>query len=100
MVILILAWGNAIACGTTPALAALSQHTWLFLVLSGLATRAPQPHYFWALRLGPVSKVAPFCKPGVASLLAVAVLGEAIWVRGVLVLVWGWRFPLIFTKKA
>lgn len=49
---------------------ALSGHTWLFLVLSGLATGVSWVCYFRALKIGDASKVAPVDK---MSLLLVAV---------------------------
>ena len=49
---------------------ALSSKTWLFLVLSGLATGASWVCYFRALKVGDASKVAPVDK---LSLLLVAV---------------------------
>jgi transporter family protein len=48
----------------------LSSRTWLFLVLSGLATGASWVCYFRALKIGEASKVAPVDK---LSLLLVAV---------------------------
>jgi transporter family protein len=48
----------------------LSQKTWLFLTLSGLATGASWVCYFRALKIGDASKVAPVDK---LSLLLVAV---------------------------
>lgn len=101
VVILLLTWGIALARGATAGLPALTQRTWVFLVLSGLATGASWLCYFRALKLGPVTKVAPVDKLSVALslLLAVAFLGETISVRGALgaglilagtvVLVWG-----------
>ena len=53
---------------------ALSQRTWLFLTLSGLATGASWVCYFRALKVGEASKVAPVDK---LSLLLVAVF--AFW---------------------
>ena len=101
VVILVLAWGIAIARGATVGLPALTGRTWLFLVLSGLATGASWLCYFRALKLGPVSKVAPVDKLSVALslLLAVVFLGETLSLKGALgaglilagtlVLVWG-----------
>ena len=59
VVILLLAWGIALARGVTGELPALTGRTWQFLVLSGVATGASWLCYFRALTLGPVSKVAP-----------------------------------------
>jgi transporter family protein len=50
----------------------IDRRTWIFLLLSGLATGASWLCYFRALKLGPVSQVAPRDK---LSLLLVAVLG-------------------------
>lgn len=84
VVVLVLAWGIALARGATAALPDLSARTWLFLGLSGLATGASWLCYFRALKLGPVTRVAPVDKLSVALalLLAVAFLGETISVRG------------------
>lgn len=58
----------------------LSSRTWLFLILSGLATGLSWICYFRALQLGPVSKVAPIDKMslGLTILIAVTFLGETI----------------------
>jgi transporter family protein len=84
VVILLLAWGIAVARGATAGLPQLTGRTWIFLVLSGLATGASWLCYFRALKLGPVSKVAPVDKLSVALslLLAVVFLGEVITWKG------------------
>ena len=86
VVILLLAWGIALARGATAGLPALAGRTWLFLVLSGLATGASWLCYFRALQLGPVSKVAPVDKLSVALslLLAAVFLGETLDLKGAL----------------
>ena len=86
VVILLLAWGIVLARGATAGLPALAGRTWLFLVLSGLATGASWLCYFRALQLGPVSKVAPVDKLSVALalLLAVVFLGETLSMKGAL----------------
>ncbi|MGO4701777.1 EamA family transporter [Dyella sp. 2RAB6] len=58
--------------------AGLSWQTWLFLVLSGIATGLSWLCYYRALQLGPVSKVAPIDKLSVAFVivLGLLVLGE------------------------
>ena len=57
---------------------ALSPRTWLFLVLSGLATGASWVCYFRALKVGDASKVAPVDKLSLLLVVvfAVAFLGE------------------------
>jgi transporter family protein len=61
VVILIFAWGIVLATGESK-LSGISSKTWLFLFLSGLATGASWLCYFQALKLGPISKVAPIDK--------------------------------------
>ena len=58
--------------------AGLPWHSWLFLVLSGVATGLSWLCYYRALQLGPVSKVAPIDKLSVAMaiLLGLVFLGE------------------------
>lgn len=69
-----------ILLGATSELRApeISPHTWLFLALSGLATGASWLCYFRAIKLGPVSQVAPIDKLSVVlvALFAFAFLGE------------------------
>jgi bacterial/archaeal transporter family protein len=57
---------------------ALSQRTWLFLALSGLATGASWVCYFRALKIGDASKVAPVDKLSLVlvAVFAFAFLGE------------------------
>ena len=56
----------------------LPWHSWLFLVLSGIATGLSWLCYYRALQLGPVSKVAPIDKLSVALaiMLGLVFLGE------------------------
>src|ERR1700756_2857712 len=59
-------------------LATVSRKTWLFLLLSGLATGASWLCYYRALKLGPASGVAPIDKMSVVlvAIFAFAILGE------------------------
>ena len=77
-VVLLMSWGMVFLTGTQTGIAEISRRSWLFLVLSGLATGASWLCYFKALQLGDVSKVAPLDKLSVplAMLLGVLVLGE------------------------
>ena len=86
VVILLLAWGIAVGRGATAGLPLLTGRTWGFLVLSGLATGASWLCYFRALKLGPVSKVAPVDKLSVALSLVLAAifLGEVLTWKAVL----------------
>jgi transporter family protein len=89
-VVLLFAWSFALA-GSRQALNTIPTRSWLFLVLSGLATGASWLCYFQALKLGPASRVAPIDKLSVvvAMALAVGFLGERLtwqqWLGGVLI---------------
>jgi bacterial/archaeal transporter family protein len=64
-------------------LESVSRRTYVFLVLSGLATGASWLCYYRALKLGPASGVAPIDKMSVllVALFAVAFLGERLDIR-------------------
>lgn len=57
-VVLAMAWGIALLTGACAELPAVSARSWIFLILSGLATGASWVCYFKALSLGEVPKVA------------------------------------------
>jgi transporter family protein len=59
---------------------AIGASSWLYLVLSGIATGLSWLFYYRALQLGPVSKVAPIDKLSVAIaiVLGILVLGEQL----------------------
>ena len=77
VVILVFAWAIAL-CRGFDTLNKATGRTWLFLILSGLATGASWLCYFRALQLGDASKVAPVDKLSVvvAIILAALFLGE------------------------
>ena len=64
-------------------LATVSRKTWLFLLLSGLATGASWLCYYRALKLGPASGVAPIDKMSVVlvAIFGFAILGEKLAAR-------------------
>lgn len=72
--------GIAAATGQIQPLDSISRKTWLFLVLSGLATGASWLCYFRALKLGDASGVAPIDKLSVVlvALFGVFLLGETL----------------------
>src|ERR1700692_684735 len=82
VVILIFAWAVALATKNQP-FSIISNRTWVFLILSGIATGLSWLCYFRALQLGEVSKVAPIDKLSVvvAIVLAVSLLGEKLNLR-------------------
>ena len=83
VVILIVAWGIVLARDHPAEMFTLSPRTWLFLVLSGIATGLSWIFYFKALQLGKVSQVAPVDKLSVAIAIGLSVLflGETLTVK-------------------
>ena len=77
-VVVVFAWGIAIALGKHGEIRALDRRTMLFLTLSGLATGLSWLCYFRALQLGPASRVAPLDKMSVplVMLFAWLLMGE------------------------
>ena len=85
-VVVVFTWLIAYAMRQPATFRALSGKTWLFLVLSGMATGLSWLCYFRALQAGPASRVAPIDKLSVALviLLAALFLGERLtWSKGV-----------------
>jgi transporter family protein len=84
-VVLVFVWVIAYATSRPGAVRNLPSRTWVFLVLSGLATGLSWLCYFRALQLGEASRVAPIDKLSVAFviLFAALFLGERLTlVRG------------------
>ena len=79
-VVVLFAWGIALALGKHGELRSLDKHTLLFLPLSGLATGLSWLCYFRALQLGPASRVAPLDKLSVPLVMVFAwlLLGEKL----------------------
>lgn len=77
-VVLVFAWVVAWVASAIPQITSLSATTWLFLVLSGLATGGSWICYFKALSTGDVNKVVPIDKSSaaLASLMAIVLFGE------------------------
>lgn len=80
VVVLLFSWLMVGIAGSAPTITALSVKTWIFLILSGLATGASWLCYFRALQLGDVNKVVPIDKSSIVLtiLLALIFLGEKI----------------------
>ena len=78
IVILVAAGGMVFATGNWQSPSTVSNKTWLFLLLSGLATAASWICYFRALKLGPAGQVAPIDKLSVVlvAVFAFTFLGE------------------------
>jgi bacterial/archaeal transporter family protein len=79
-VVVVFAWGIALALGKHGEIRALDRRTCLFLALSGLATGLSWLCYFRALQLGPASRVAPLDKLSVPLVMIFAwlLLGEKL----------------------
>ena len=75
VVVVVMAWGMVFLTNAQGGIAQIGRKSWLFLILSGLATGASWLCYYRALQLGEVSKVVPINKLSVVSTL---VLGFVI----------------------
>ena len=77
-VVVVFAWGIALALGKQGEIRSLDRRTLLSLALSGLATGLSWICYFRALQLGPASRVAPLDKLSVPLVMVFAwlLLGE------------------------
>lgn len=73
-VVLAMAWGMVFLTGAQGGLGQIGRRSWLFLILSGLATGASWLCYYRALQLGPASKVVPIDKLSVVITLVLAAL--------------------------
>ena len=71
-VVLIMAWGMVFLTNTQGGLASISRKSWIFLILSGLATGLSWLCYYKALQIGQASKVVPIDKLSVIITLVLA----------------------------
>ena len=71
-VVLVMSWGIVFLPGTHTGLFSISKKSWLFLILSGIATGASWLCYYKALQMGEVSKVVPIDKLSVVITLILA----------------------------
>lgn len=72
VVVLVMAWGMVFLTHAQGGLATISKKSWLFLILSGVATGASWLCYYYALQTGDVSKVVPVDKLSVVFTLVLA----------------------------
>ena len=72
VVVVIMAWGMVFLTHQQSGLKEISQKSWIFLILSGLATGASWLCYYKALQMGEASKVVPIDKLSVVITLALA----------------------------
>lgn len=86
IVILIMAWVMVFVTNSQSGIASIGKRSWLFLILSGLATGASWLCYYKALQIGEASKVVPVDKMSVVitMLIAFAILGEKLTVKSII----------------
>ena len=103
VVVLAFSWLMVFLVGSQAQITELSPTTWIFLILSGLATGASWLCYFRALQLGNINQVVPIDKSSIVLtvVLAFVLLGEPIspWKLVGLVAIGGGTF-LMIQKKA
>ncbi len=72
MVVVVMAWGMVFITHSQSGIADISRKSWVFLILSGLATGASWLCYYKALQIGEASKVVPIDKLSVIITLVLA----------------------------
>ena len=99
LVVVVMSWGMVFLTNAQGGIAEISRKSWLFLILSGLATGASWLCYYRALQLGQASKVVPIDKLSVGITLILAwvflheqfnmksLIGAALIAAGTLVMV-------------
>lgn len=99
-IILILTWGIVAASGQICTIKSVPKYTWIFLILSGVATGLSWLCYFKAIQLGDVSRVAPIDKLSVVFTIILAaiflhesltprvILGGLLITAGAVVMIW------------
>ena len=83
IVVVLMAWFMVFITGNQNGIVDISKKSWIFLILSGLATGASWLCYYKALQLGEASKVVPIDKLSIAItiILAFIFLGEQITLK-------------------
>lgn len=74
VVVVVMAWGMVFLTGAQTGIGEIGKKSWLFLILSGLATGASWLCYYRALQVGEASKVVPVDKFSVVITLILAFL--------------------------
>lgn len=72
MVVVVMAWGMVFLTKAQSGIADISKRSWLFLILSGIATGVSWLFYYKALQMGEASKVVPIDKLSVVITLILA----------------------------
>ena len=86
VIVLVMAWLIVFATGKHQQIMDISTKSWVFLVLSGLATGLSWLCYFYALQIGEASKVVPVDKFSVVITMVMAffILGEVISMKTII----------------
>ena len=86
VIVLVMAWLIVFATGKHQQIVDISTKSWIFLVLSGLATGLSWLCYFYALQIGEASKVVPVDKFSVVITMVMAffILGEVITTKSII----------------
>ncbi len=99
VVVVVMSWGIVFLTNAQTGIAGISRRSWLFLILSGIATGASWLCYFKALQMGEVSRVVPIDKFSIVITLVLAyaflheqftfksVIGAALIAAGTFVMV-------------
>ena len=72
VVVVVMAWGMVFLTNAQNGISEISRKSWIFLILSGLATGASWLCYYRALQIGEASKVVPIDKLSVVITLVLA----------------------------
>lgn len=102
IIVLIFSWLMVLVTGQMDGIGSIGGRTWIFLILSGLATGFSWLCYFHALQIGDVNKVVPIDKTStiLTILLAFLFLGETVtWASGVGIVLIGFGTFLMIEKK-
>ena len=86
VVVVVMAWGMVFLTNAQGGIKSISQKSWIFLILSGLATGASWLCYYKALQLGEASKVVPIDKLSVVFTMVLAglILREQFTLKSIL----------------
>ncbi|MDO4329545.1 MAG: EamA family transporter [Lachnospiraceae bacterium] len=86
VVVVLMAWLMVFLTGTQNGISSISKRSWLFLILSGLATGASWLCYYKALQIGQASKVAPVDKFSIVItlILAFVILKEPVSLKSMI----------------
>lgn len=74
VVVVFMAWGMVFLTNAQNGITEISRKSWIFLILSGLATGASWLCYYHALKIGAASKVAPIDKMSVVITVVLAAI--------------------------